>query len=216
MKSIIIGGGKLGYYLLKTLIERNNNVTLIEKKKHICEEIAEDFNIDVILGDGSDPEVLKESGIENAEIVAAMTGQDEENIVICKISKECFNINKTIARVNNPKNITTFKALGVDNTFCSTELIANLIEWEFENTKVNIVHTFHMGSMVLVNIHINKNSIWLNKLIKDISLPKECTIVSIIRNENIIYPKGNTIILINDKVLAVTNLQTLPEFNKMV
>jgi len=132
MRAIIVGGGKVGYYLVKTLKEKNHRVVLIEKEMKLCEKIAEDLEVDVICGDGSDVEVLKDAGIEKAEVVAAVTGKDEENLVICQMAKVNFNINKTIARINNPKNIAIFKALGVDKTVCSTQVICNLIEGEFD------------------------------------------------------------------------------------
>jgi len=132
MRAIVVGGGKVGYYLVKTLKEKKYRVVLIEKEIKLCEKIAEDLEVDVICGDGSDVEVLKDAGIEKAEVVAAVTGKDEENLVICQMAKVNFNINKTIARINNPKNIAIFKALGVDKTVCSTQVICNLIEGEFD------------------------------------------------------------------------------------
>ncbi|MGB4440237.1 MAG: NAD-binding protein, partial [Sedimentibacter sp.] len=109
MKTIIIGGGKVGSNLFKILKEKNYEVTVIEQDKDTCLKIAEDISADVICGDGTDLEVLKDAGIEEAEIIAAVTGTDEENLVICQIAKISFNTKKTIARVNNPKNIKMFK-----------------------------------------------------------------------------------------------------------
>lgn len=133
MKAVIVGGGKVGYYLFKTLNKKRYDVVLIEKDKIICEKIADEIDGNIIWGDGSDIQVLEDAGIDKAEIVAAVTGKDEENLIICQIAKIDFNIKKTIARINNPKNIQVFKALGVDKTVCSTEVISNLIEDEFEN-----------------------------------------------------------------------------------
>lgn len=127
MKIIIVGGGKVGYYLMKSMIESGNNVCLIESQKNLCEKIAEEFNDIVVWGDGTSLEVLYDAGIEQAEVVVAATGKDEENLTICQIAKLNFKVQKTIARINNPKNIQVFKALGVDKTVCSTEVIADLI-----------------------------------------------------------------------------------------
>lgn len=214
MKSIIVGGGKLGYYLLRTLKERSYNVILIERDKGTCSEIAEDIDAHILYGDGTDLEVLKDAGIDEAEIVAAVTGTDEENLVVCQIAKASFNISKTIARINNPKNIPMFKALGVSKTVCSTEVIANLIEWEFEKDNIKIVQTFERGLMSLVEIFINEHSLWRDSSIKELDLPDECVIVSIMRNEKVIYPRGNTKILKDDRVLAVTNTHKMSELKK--
>lgn len=214
MKSIIIGGGKIGYYLLKTLKERKYDVVLIERDKYICQTIAEDIDANIICGDGTDIDVLKDAGIDEAEVIAAVTGTDEENLVICQIAKSSFNITKTITRVNNPKNMAMFKALGVDKTVCSTEVIANLIEYEFDKDNFKIIQAFERGSMKLVEIKIDKGNIWCNNFIKDLELPSECVVTSILRNEKVIYPRGSTQILELDNILVLTNNSGLLELKK--
>jgi len=214
MKAIIIGGGKVGFYLVKTLKKRGYQVVLIEREKSICERIAEDIDADIFCGDGTDAEVLKDAGIQEAEIIAAVTGTDEENLVICEIAKISFKINKTIARINNPKNITMFKALGVDKTVCSTEVIANLIEYESDKDNFKIIHTLERGSMILVEILIHKDSKWSDSFLKDLELPDDCVITSILRSEKVIFPRGDTQILEDDKVLVITNNAALLELKK--
>jgi len=214
MKSLIIGGGKVGYYLLKTLTERQYDVVLIERDRNTCTDIAQDIDSNIIYGDGTDIDVLKDAGIEEAEVVAAVTGSDEENLVICKIAKSIFNVSKTITRVNNPKNIAMFKALGVDKAVCSTEVIANLIEYEFDQENCKIIQTFERGSMILVEIKIDKDNEWNDNLIKDLDLPNECVLTSILRNEKVIYPRGNVRILENDNILVITSQVGLSELKK--
>ncbi len=214
MKSIIIGGGKIGYYLVKTLKERKYDVVLIEHDKCLCQTIAEDFNINIICGDGTDIDVLKDAGIDEAEVVACVTGTDEENLVICQIVKATFNVSKTIARINNPKNIAMFKALGVDKTVCSTEVIANLIEYEFDKDNFKVIQSFERGSMILVEIKIDKDNNWHGNFIKDLELPEECVITSVLREEKVIYPRGNTRILELDNILVLTNNTGLIELKK--
>ena len=211
MKSLIIGGGSIGYFLLKTLTERGYSVVLIERNERICQKIAEDIEADVLCGDGTDLDVLRDAGIEDAEVVAAVTGEDEENLVICKIAKINFDVNKTIAKVNNPKNMAMFKALGVDKTVCSTEVIARLIQYEFDKDDFKIVQVLERGSMLLVERTIDENSPWLNCTVKDLDLPAECVIASIIRDEKVVFPRGSTQILINDSILIITNKNALAE-----
>jgi trk system potassium uptake protein TrkA len=127
MNIIIVGGGKVGYYLMKSMVEDGNEVCIIESQKSLCEKIAEEFNDMVIWGDGTSLEVLKDAGIDRADVIVAATGKDEENLAICQIAKMNYSISKTIARINNPKNTQVFKELGVDKTVCSTAVIANLI-----------------------------------------------------------------------------------------
>lgn len=209
MKTIIIGGGKVGYNLLKTLKERGYEVTLVERVKETCIRIAEDFNSDVIWGDGSNIDVLQDAGIEKADVVAAVTGSDEENLVICQIAKLSFHTKKTIARVNNPKNRIMFQKLGIDNTVCSTEVIANLIEYSFDKEDYRIISVLERGSMVLTELSIRENTPWSNKLVKDLILPSECVLVSILRGESVIYPRGDTLIKPEDKVVVITNKSVL-------
>ena len=214
MKSIIVGGGKVGYFLLKTLHDRGYNVALIERDDTICKQIAEDIDADILYGDGTDINVLKDAGIEDAEVVAAVTGTDEENLVICELAKVNFQIKKTIARVNNPKNMSMFKALGVDKTVCSTEVIANLIQYEFDRDDFKIVQVLDRGAMILVERTVNEESNWLNCFIKDLHLPSECVIASVLRDEKVIYPRGNTQILNQDRILIITSKNALLELKK--
>lgn len=209
MRTIIVGGGKIGYNLLKILKERNHLVTLIERDKDTCIKIADEMNVEIICGDGTDLEVLNDAGIDEAEIVAAVTGTDEENLVICQIAKLSSNSMRTISRVNNPKNMVMFKQLGIDNIVCSTQVIANLIEYSLDKDDYRILNTFERGSMVLAELSIKENCPWLNKELRDLELPKECVFVSILRGDQIIYPRGNTQILFKDKVLIITNNSAL-------
>lgn len=209
MKTLIIGGGKVGFNLFKTLKERNYDVVLIERDKETCLRIAEDFNSDVIWGDGTNLDVLIDAGINEAEIVAAVTGSDEENLVICQIAKLSFNTKKTIARVNNPKNTVMFKNLGIDDTVCSTEVIANLIEFSLDKEDYSIINVLERGSMVLAELSMKEDTRWSNKLVKDLDLPAECVLVSILRGENVIYPRGDSQIKAKDKVVIITNKSIL-------
>lgn len=211
MKTIIIGGGKIGYNLLKTLKERGHQVTIIERDKDTCLKIAEDIDAEVIWGDGTNLDVLSDAGIEEAEIIAAVTGTDEENLVICQIAKLSSKIKKTIARVNNPKNNIMFKNLGIDNTVCSTEVIANLIEYALNKEDYRIINTFERGSTILAELLMKAEGPWCNKMIKDLILPDECVFVSILRGEKVIYPRGDTQILCDDKVIIITNNLTLSD-----
>lgn len=216
MKVIIIGGGKVGFYLAKNLMNRKHEVTLIEKSKELCNLMSKKVDIDIIHGDGTDIDVLKDADIDIADVVVAATGKDEENLVICEVAKENFNIQETIARVNNPKNQDVFKMLAVDKTVCSTEVISNLIDWEFESEQIRILQIFERGNMVLIEVHINKNISWCNKFIKDIFMPMEFVIVYIYRNSQVIYPKGDLLIKDGDKVVIVTDSTNIKSKNQFI
>lgn len=216
MKAIVVGGGKVGYYIFKNLIEEKYEVVLVEKDKKKCIKIAREVQGDVICGDGTDIDVLDDAGIYEANIVAAVTGKDEENLVICQMAKLSFDISKTIARVNNPKNIPVFKALGVDKTVCSTKVIGNLIKGQFNSKHVKIVQTLDRGEMILVEINIDDKSAWKDKLIRSLDFPKDCVIASIIRNGKVIFPKGDIEIKEKDNLLLVTKINNQSEIEKFI
>jgi trk system potassium uptake protein len=216
MRAIVVGGGKIGYYLVKALKEKKHQVVLIEKDIIICKKIAEELEVDVICGDGSDVEVLQDANIEKAEVVAAVTGKDEENLVICQMAKVNFNINETIARINNPKNIPIFNALGVDKTVCSTQVICNLIEGEFNSEPLKIIENINRGEMILVEAKIDKKSAWKDKSIEQLIIPKECVILSIIRSGEVIFPNGSVYIREGDKVIIITNTDKKNDVEKSI
>ncbi len=214
MRAIIIGGGKVGYFLVKALLERDMRVTLIEKDRLRATQISSELDVDVIWGDGSDLNILHEADIQGCELVAAVTGNDEENLVVCQIVKVSFKHCKTIARINNPKNMRMFRALGVDKTVCSTEVIANLIQAEMTIDDIKVLQTFDMGSMVLAELELNKSHPWINGFIKDINIPNHVVLVSILRQDDVIYPKGDTQLLEQDRIMFVCDQMTLKEMRK--
>ena len=133
MYIIIVGGGKVGYYLAKTLAPEKHKLVLIEEDGQLCDKIAGELNdlgVGLINGDGTDINYLKDAEIENADILIAVTGYDQNNLVACQLAKNYFTVPRTIARVNNPKNIKVFKRLGVDSVVSSTAHIADMIEHE--------------------------------------------------------------------------------------
>lgn len=213
MKVIVIGGGKVGFYLAKTLKQRRHEVTVIEKDLELCNKIAQQIDVDVINGDGTDIDVLKDADIDITDVVAAVTGKDEENLVICQVVKNNFNVQQTIARVNNPKNQTLFKTLGVDNTVCSTQVITNLIDWECESEQIRIIQIFERGQMLLVEIQIDKKMTWCNKYVKDLNIPENTVLTSIFRDDKVVYPNGDTLIKEKDKVVIVTDNNNMVSLN---
>lgn len=216
MRAVIIGGGKVGYYLLKTLKEKGYSVTLIESNSHICEQIAEELDAEVLCGDGTDIDVLKDADIEEADVVAAVTGKDEENLVICQIIKVYFNNRETIARINNPKNRQVFKELGINKTVCGTEIISNLIESEFNKKELKVIQTLDRGEMILIEATITSRSNFKNKLISNLGLPDGCIIVSLFRGDKVIHPKGNIEIKEDDRVFIVSNIKKKMELEKCI
>ncbi len=136
MKAIIIGGGKVGYYLAKALLERYYDVLVVEKDKATCQYFANTLDVTVVMGDGSTAAVLKKAGADKCDSVIAVTGEDEVNLVICQIAKKLFDVKKTIAKVNNPKNVETMRLLGVDIAISGIETLIKKLATDVDNRRL--------------------------------------------------------------------------------
>jgi trk system potassium uptake protein TrkA len=211
MYIIIVGAGKIGYFLAKRLIRNKHTVSIVDKNKLICEEAAKGMDALVINGDGCDPRILEEAGIARADIVAAVTGDDEDNLIVCQLAKERFNIQRTVGRVNNPDNEHTFSELGIDVPVDSTKIIAKIIEEEVSFSDFVNLMSFKRGKLAIVRVDLPKDSPVINKKIKDIVLPQDSVLVSILRGEEVIVPKGDTILKSGDDVVALTLVGNEPQ-----
>lgn len=207
MYVVITGGGKVGYYLAKTLLPFKHKVILIEENRDICKKIADELNIMVCNGDGTNIDILSEVGIEKADIFIAVTGKDEDNLISCQLAKRNFRVKRTIARVNNPKNIMVFERLGVDFAVSSTSLIADLIEQEVDYSGLKTLTKLKEGKIVISELFLNDHSPIIGKALKDIKIPGDCILISLIRDEEVIIPNGYTIMQAGDAIIAVSTLE---------
>lgn len=211
MYIVIVGAGKVGYFLAKRLVAANHIVSIIDKDKVICEEIAREIEALVINGDGCDPRILEEAGIERADVMAAVTGDDEDNLVICQLAKERFNVGRAVGRVNNPDNEHTFSELGVDVPVDSTKIIAKIIEEEVSFSDFVNLMSFKRGKLAIVRVDLPADSPVIDKEVKDIQLPADSVLVSILRQDEVIVPKGNTVLRPGDDIIAITAIGNEPQ-----
>jgi len=206
MNIIIVGGGNVGYSLAKRLSDRNY-IALIEKDPKIGKNLANQTNVLIIQGDGCDPEVLKQAGIKKTDVVAAVTGKDEDNLIICQIAKDIYKVKRTIARVNDSRNEKIFSRLGVDIAIDSTAIIAKVIEDEVSwEDFINLI-TFKKGKLSVLRIDLPENSPALDKQIKENSLPPDSVLVAVMRNEELLIPKGDFVLKEKDEVIAITKVE---------
>ena len=216
MYIVIIGAGKIGYFLAKRLCQSKHTISIIDKDKVTCEGIAKELDVLVIHGDGCDPDILEQAGIERADVVAAVTGDDVDNLIICQVAKERFGIQRTVGRVNNPDNEHTFAELGIDVPVDSTKIIAKVIEEEVSFSDFVNLMSFKRGKLAIVRVDLPKDSPVIDKEIKDIQLPPDSVLVSILRGEEVIVPKGNTALRIGDDVIALTLIGNEPQLLELL
>ncbi|MDD5004928.1 MAG: NAD-binding protein [Candidatus Omnitrophica bacterium] len=211
MYIIIVGAGKVGYFLAKRLCAGKNTVVVVERDKVLCEEIAKGLEALVINGDGCDPKTLEDAGISRANVVTAVTGDDEDNLIICQLAKERFNIERTVGRVNNPDNERAFSELGIDVPIDSTKIIAKIIEEEVSLSDLVNLMSFKRGKLAIVRVDLPESSPVINKTVHDILFPENSALVSILRGEEVIIPKGNTVLKPGDDIIALTLVGNEPQ-----
>lgn len=205
MYIIIVGGGKVGYYLAKTLAQLKYKITVLETNRDLCMNIVNatsDLGVNVINGDGTNVNFLKDADIESADALIAVTGRDQDNLIVCQIAKKEFNTKKTIARVNNPKNIKIFGKLGVDFAISSTATIVDIIEKEVFISDLKSVMT--VGNLIVNEIKLKPGFHSINKQVKDLEMPKDCILISIIRDSNVMIPNGSSVLMPEDEIIAVS------------
>ncbi len=204
MKIVVVGAGKVGYFLAKRLCLGKHIVSVVDKDKQICEDIAKELEILVINGDGCEPAILEEAGVKHADVVAAVTGDDEDNIIVCQLAKELFHTRRTVGRVNNPDNEGVFAQMGIDVPVDATMIIGKIIEEEVSFADFVNLMSFKRGKLAIVRVDLPVESTVINKRIKDIELPKDAVLVSIVRGESVILPKGDTVLEAGDDIIAMS------------
>lgn len=205
MYIIVVGGSRVGYYLSRALLTEGHEVLVVEKDATVCEAITDELGSVCIRGDGCEATILAEAGTERADMLIAVTGEDEDNLVACQVAKHKFNVPRTIARIGNPKNETLFKKLGIDVTISSTNIILENIETEVPTHPLTHLLTIRDKGLEIVEVKILPDSTTIGKAVKKLSLPPESILSLIIREKGKpVIPKSNTVLQAGDQIIAVT------------
>ncbi|MFZ5808219.1 MAG: potassium channel family protein [Chloroflexota bacterium] len=210
---IIVGGGKTGSFLVEQLLRQGHKVRLVENRAQIVERLKKEVSADVIVeGDGSSPVVLEKAGIHTADVLAAVTGEDEANLVVTTLARFEFNVPRTIARVNNPKNAWLFsQEMGVDIAVDQTDLMAKLIVEEMSLGDMMVLLKLRSGEYSVVEERVHPEAPAVGRAVKDVALPPECTLVAILREERLVIPKGDTLFQPLDEVIALVHTLQIPK-----
>lgn len=216
MYLIVVGGGKVGYYLTQTLLGEGHEVLLIERTSERAEEIVEQLGSVVVAGDGAEAATLMNAGAARADVVIAVTGEDEDNLVICQMAKRKFQVARTIARVNNPKNEHLFRLLGIDVTVSQTNYILGLIEQAIpERSFVHLLSLSH-ADLAIVDAKVSASSAVAHRALGEIALPPETVIAAVARGARVIVPSAATELLPGDDVIAVTHREQEEELRRLL
>lgn len=211
MNVIVAGGGKVGAHLAGLLLAGGHRVKVIETRAERIPVLRNELTEEpVVHGSATDPDLLEATGIAQAEVVAAVTGSDETNLVVSSLARFEFHVPRIIARVNNPRNVWLFTPqMGVDVALNQSDLMARLIEEEMSLGDMMVLLKLRKGQYSLVEEKVHPAALAVGKAIRDLDLPAECVVAAIIRRGKLIIPRGDIVLEAADEVLAVTHATQL-------
>lgn len=211
MLAVIVGGGRGGSYLAQDLQGQGYQVKVVDRRPDVVAKLRQEINGEVLCGDGCSPQILEQVGAAQAKLVVAMLHADEDNLVVCRLAKHQFKVARVIARVNNPQNEWLYtKAWGVDVAISQVHLTAKVIEEEIGLGELVTLLKLNRGEAALVEMRLPEGSPALGKAIRELQLPADTVIVSIIRDGKLVIPRGDTSLQVGDEVLAVSTVKAEP------
>lgn len=205
MYVVVVGAGKIGFYLTRALLSASHEVTLIERDAHIAAAAAEEFGSIVVTSDGTEPSVLEEAGAGRCDILVSTSGRDATNLTACQAAKRLFNVPQTIAVVTDPDHVPLFRELGVDVTISTTELIMSRVEEEL--TGGPFVHVLPMqgGRRGIVSIRVPSDSPAVGRSVSRLNLPEGTLLVAALRKAGDLRPASDDPELSpDDEIVAIT------------
>jgi trk system potassium uptake protein TrkA len=205
---LVAGGGKIGYYLARSLLNENHEVLIIERDKRRSDSIAEDLGSVVLRGDACEASTLAEAGASRADVVVAATGDDEDNLVICQLAQRKFNAGRVVARINNPKNRRIFTALGIDVAVSATELILTQIQQQLPGQSLIHLVKLRAQDLELIDTTLSPQSPLVGKSIGNLGLPEDSALLLILRDGSAVVPTPQTRLQAGDEVVALSRTES--------
>ncbi len=208
MLAVIVGGGRGGSYLAQDLQSQGYQVKVVDRRPDVVAKLRQEIGGDVICGEGSSPQVLEQVGVAKAHLIVALTHNDEDNLVVCRLAKHHFHVPRVIARVNNPLNEWLYtKAWGVDVAISQVHLTSKVIEEEIGMGELVTLLKLNRGEAALVEVGLPETSPCRGKAIRELDLPPDTVIVSVIRGGKLVIPRGDTKLEAGDEILAVSTVK---------
>lgn len=217
MKVIIIGGGQTGVYIANLLLNNNCSVKVIENRENVFSKLVNDLSKEnIVFGSGTDPNVLEAAGIADVDVVAAVTGEDEVNLVASTIAKFEFAVPRVIARVNNPKNSWMFNSsMGIDVGLNQADLMAHLVVEGMDLKNILTLLKINSSDYSIVQVQVDTQSEAVHKNIKDLAIPVNSVLIAITRGRDTIVPRGDTVINGGDNILALADAKAQAVINEL-
>lgn len=207
MLAVIVGGGRGGSYLAHDLQGQGYQVKVVDRRPDVVAKLRQEIGGEVICGDGCSPEILEQIGTARADLLVALTHNDEDNLVACRLAKHHFHVPRVIARVNNPLNEWLYtKAWGVDVAISQVHLTSKVIEEEIGLGELVTLLKLNRGKAALVEVRLTETSPCRGKTIRDLNFPGDSVVVSVIRSGKLIIPRGDTRLEAGDEILAVSTV----------
>jgi trk system potassium uptake protein TrkA len=200
---LIVGAGKVGRNTGRLLAQMGHEVVIVEQRRMVYDKLLEEFQERMMLGDGTEIWMLERAGIARADMVVAVTGDDEDNIVISQIARMKFAVPKVVARVNNPYNQPTFDLMGIEATVCAATRLLSLIEHELPEHKLVHLLNLKRENIELVELEVSETSPFADKKVYEISLPDGVLLSAILRDGTALLARGSETILPGDQVLCL-------------
>jgi len=217
MYVVVAGGGKVGANLARSLLQLGHEVTLIEQRRDRFDRLEQEFEHQVQRGDATEMHVLERAGITRPpDVLLAVTGDDEDNMVICQIAKEKYGVPKVIARVNDPRNQAHFDLLGIAPTICATSSIMALVEHEVPEHDLIHLLELRKENLEIVEVQIDRDSPVAGKRVEGLSLPAGARLISVMRNGRAEIAVGSTTLEAGDQVLAILEPGKEDELRKVL
>jgi len=216
MYAVIVGGGKVGYYLAKALVYEGHEVLVLERENNRTKVINEELGAVTMRGDGCDIIALENAGVARADVLIAATGDDAINLIACQIAKARFKVPRTIARINNPKNEAIFKKLGVDATVSTTDAILTRIQEELPSEAIVHLSSLRGVGAEVIELKVRPDSPAVGYTLKDLALPEDATVAMVIRQGEGTVPRGATRIEKDDELVVVTSLRSEERVRQML
>lgn len=205
MRVILIGGSKTVYFLARQFVRRRYHVTIINRDPICSHELAQQTKATVVLGEGTDVHRLEEAGARQADVLLALTSHDQDNLIACQIAQKRFGVPRTIAMVNDPDNEEVFKKLGVDVAFSATRIIGSIIEQETGFEDITALMPLANGRINISDVRLDEDSPAIGKTLLELELTENSLVACIIRDDEVIVPRGATRLQVNDHLILISH-----------